>query len=211
LKYRACRIRRPTASDLIRRGEGPFRNGPGSDRVATFVTEPGACGEVAFARGASQTQAGAAPEAEVRPGGGSHAGIVDACLTRSRHVPERAEDWAQDAIRLKDSRPDGDLRHLEGPGSLVQRSSTGRGEFGRLVAERTCSLCVLASTLVPTSCCSYPDTDGYEQPKGRRPTMGVSTTRPWSRRSTGLGSGASLSRARCVRARWCSMLTRQTE
>jgi hypothetical protein len=92
--------------------------------------------------------------------------LVVACLTRSRHVPERAEDWAQDAIRLKDSRPDGDLRHLKGPGSLVRRSSTGRGEFGRVVAERARSVCALASTLVPTSCCSYPDTDGYEQPKG---------------------------------------------
>ena len=48
-----------------------------------------------------------------------------------------------------------------------------RREFGRVVAERTCSLCVFASTLVPTSCCSYPDTDGYEQPKEGRSRRGI--------------------------------------
>jgi hypothetical protein len=48
----------------------------------------------------------------------------------------------------------------------------GEVEFGRVVAERARSLCVLASTRVPTSCCSYPDTDGYEQPKGGRSPRG---------------------------------------
>ena len=37
-----------------------------------------------------------------------------------------------------------------------------------MVAERACSLCVLADMLFPTSCCSYPDTDRYEQPPGGR-------------------------------------------
>ena len=88
------------------------------------VVRPGACGETPWAAPTSQNSRlrrapdGYAPpwrpdphplEAPPEPGEGDpveaagdqpsgKARLVDACLTRSRHVPERAEDWAQDAI-----------------------------------------------------------------------------------------------------------------
>jgi hypothetical protein len=47
---------------------------------------------------------------------------------------------------------------------------------------------VLASTLVPTSCCSYPDTDGYEQPKGGRSRRGHHAVRVFCRSPSEAGS-----------------------